>query len=288
MGLLDRAVKRAVGNAVGNAVGDAVQRAVAPKIGRGVQQAAQQIIPPQQPAPPQPQPAITQQQTQQATAVLGGLFGGLNTYANQIAQDKKICPNCNAMADENVKFCPGCGAKLPEQTLGQGAVCAACGKQNAVGTKFCADCGAKLPAALAEEQAAREKDAQALARWAALLPQYPQWQCGGHGFALECDSSCNPPCTRFSACGAGRAALEQYRQLCLAQGFRPAGQYPDPCQLFMRVDGVVYNVDFEHAFEGDGMDIYFTRREPSGGFDYVKPQPKPRQSGLGGLLDLLK
>jgi hypothetical protein len=290
MGFLDRAVKRAVGNAVGNAVGSAVERAVAPKIEQGVQRTAQQILPQQQPMSPQLQqpPAIAPQQPQQATAALGGLFGGLNSFANQLAQDKKICPGCGAMADGNVKFCPSCGAKLPEQTMGQGAVCTACGKQNGVGTKFCADCGAKLPAALAQEQAAQEKDAQVLAQWAVLLPQYPQWQCGGYHFELECDGGSDLSCTRFSVYGAGRAQLEQYRQLLLQSGFRPASESPDPCQLYARVNGMVYNVDTEHAFEGDALDIYFAQREPRGGFDYVKPQPQPKQSGLGGLLDLLK
>ena len=44
----------------------------------------------------------------------------------------------------------------------------------------------------------------------------------------------------------------------------------------MRIDGVVYNVDTEHCFEGDSdcPCIYFLTGEPTGGFDYVKPEPK--------------
>ena len=76
--------------------------------------------------------------------------------------------------------------------------------------------------------------------------------------------------------GAAHRAVEAYRQILQQNGFRPAGQYPTQEQLFKRIDGVVYNVDTEHCFEGDPdcACIGFCRREPYGGFDYVKPEPK--------------
>ena len=77
--------------------------------------------------------------------------------------------------------------------------------------------------------------------------------------------------------------MEQYRQLLKQNGHRPAGQYPDESQLFKRVDNVVYNADIEHAFDvSEHISLYFTAREPSGGFDYVKPEPKKPLS-LKGL-----
>lgn len=88
----------------------------------------------------------------------------------------------------------------------------------------------------------------------------------GHGFEVEFKN--NP--------SAARRAVEQYRQILLANGFRQAGQYPSIEQLFKRIDGVVYNVDTEHCFEGDPdfATIGFCIREPYGGFDYVKSESK--------------
>ncbi|MDR1464293.1 MAG: zinc ribbon domain-containing protein [Oscillospiraceae bacterium] len=288
MGLLDRAIKNGINRAVGNAVAGAVEKAVAPKVEQAAEQAVQQVIPPTQPTAqqPAPDPAITQQQAQQAGAALGGLFGGLNAFASEAAKNMKICPACGEAAGAQTKFCPKCGGAMPEQTVAQGAACPSCGKQNDIGTKFCADCGAKLPAAVAEEQAAQAKSANAMAEWDRLLPQYPKWQFGGYDYRLErLDDYNGAPYYQFAANGVGRAELEQYRQFALSSGFRPAGQYPDQYQLFKRVDGVVYNIDLEHAFDSDGMSLYFTTREPNGGFDYVKPEPKPKSGGglFGGL-----
>lgn len=280
MGLLDRAIRNGVSRAVGSAVGKAVEQAVAPKVQQTAQQAAQQFIPQQQPQA-QPAPAFSGPQAQQAGAALGGLFGGLQSFASEATKNMKICPSCGEGAPAETKFCPKCGCKMPEQTLAQGAVCASCGKQNEVGTKFCTECGAKLPAAVAQEQAAQAKTDEAMAQWDILLPQYPKWQLGGYDLRVE---RLDEACCQFSASGVGRAEFEQYRQLALSNGFRPAGQTPDQYQLYKRVDGVVYNLDLEHAFEGDGLTLYFMAREPYGGFDYVKPEPKPQGGGLfGGL-----
>ena len=98
----------------------------------------------------------------------------------------------------------------------------------------------------------------------------------GHSFEVEFK---NDP-------SAAHRAVEQYRQILLQNGFRQAGQYPIIEQLFKRIDGVVYNVDTEHCFEGDPdfATIGFCIREPYGGFDYVKPEPKKKTS----FMDLFK
>ena len=213
--------------------------------------------------------------TNQATSAIDQSVQG---YATEAAKNMKVCPNCSRPTTADKKFCPDCGSKLPEQTVAQGAVCPNCGKQNAIGTKFCQDCGTKLPAAIAEEQAQADRNAAVMAQWDAKLPQYPKWTCGGdrmyindydeNGYSFEVEFKNNP--------SAARRAVEQYRQILLANGFRMAGQYPSIEQLFKRIDGVVYNVDTEHCFEGDPdfATIGFCIREPYGGFDYVKSETK--------------
>ena len=81
---------------------------------------------------------------------------------------------------------------------------------------------------------------------------------------------------------AARRAVAEYRQILLANGFRQAGQNPCTEQLFKRINGVVYNADTEHCFDGDPDTacIGFCIREPYGGFDYVKPEPKKKTSFL--------
>ncbi|MDR0839907.1 MAG: zinc ribbon domain-containing protein [Christensenellaceae bacterium] len=299
MGLLDKAIKSGLNKAIGNAVEQSVTKVVAPKVeqaaANAVNKAAdalnQSVGQSAPPAPPTPQPNPTNQAAvNQAANTLGGLFGSLQSaatgFATEAAKNMKICPACGEPASAQTKFCPSCGATLPNETVAAGAVCPSCGKQNDIGTKFCADCGAKLPAAVAEEHAAQARTEATFAQWDTLLPQYPKWQFGGRNFELErLDDYDGAPYYQFFADGAGQAELAQYRQLLLDNGFRPAGQYPDQSQLFKRVDGVVYNVDLEHAFDSDGMTLYFTVREPSGGFDYVKPEKK---SQSGGLFDLFR
>ena len=198
----------------------------------------------------------------------------------------KICPKCSTPTSADKSFCPECGAQLPDQTVAQGAVCTSCGKQNNIGTKFCTDCGAKLPAAIQEEQQAADRNAEVMAQWDALLPQYPKWSCGGTSFHIE-DYGSNG--FMFSAefknaPQAAHRAVEEYRQILLQSGFRQAGQYPSIQQLFKKIDGIVYNAYTEHCFEGDPdcACIGFCIREPYGGFDYVKPEPK-KELGFNDL-----
>ena len=275
MGFLERAFRRGVSDAVGKAIGNAITQAVEPKATELANKAAAHI-----------DSAAQNTQQAQRTSGLEGAFANLersmSNYATEAAKNMKVCPNCNKATSADKKFCPDCGSALPEQTVAEGAVCTSCGAQNTIGTKFCASCGAKLPAAIAEEQAQAERNAAVLRQWDEKLPQYPKWSCGGtelyiedyseNGFMFSATFNGNP--------SAAHRAVEEYRQILLQGGFRQAGQYPSIEQLFKRIDGVVYNADTEHCFEGDPDTacIGFYRREPYGGFDYVKPEPKKKAS----------
>ena len=278
MGFLERAIRRGVCDAVGKAIGKAIEPTMTDltnKAANAIDQAAQN----------------TEQQVARSSGLEGAMANlerSVQGYATEAAKNMKVCPNCNKPTTADKKFCPDCGTQLPKQTVAQGAVCPSCGKQNAIGTKFCQDCGTKLPAAIAEEQAQADRNAAVMAQWDAKLPQYPKWTCGGdqmyindydeNGHSFEVEFKNNP--------SAAQRAVEQYRQILLANGFRQAGQYPSIEQLFKRIDGVVYNVDTEHCFEGDPdfATIGFCIREPYGGFDYVKPEPKKKTS----FMDLFK
>jgi len=273
---IERSIKRGVSDAVGKAIGNAVTQAVEPKATELANKAAAHFD----------NAAQNTQQQAQRTSGLEGAFANLErsmtNYATEAAKNMKVCPNCNKATSADKKFCPDCGSALPEQTVAEGAVCTSCGAQNTIGTKFCASCGAKLPAAIQEEQAQAERNAAVLREWDEKLPQYPKWSCGGtelyiedygeNGFMLSATFNGNP--------SAAHRAVEEYRQILLQGGFRQAGQYPSIQQLFKRIDGVVYNADTEHCFEGDPDTacIGFYRREPYGGFDYVKPEPKKKAS----------
>lgn len=288
MSFLKRAIREGVRKGIGDAVGKAIQQVVEPRATEYANRAAEHFDQAAEGAA---------QKTKQSASGLEGAFANLERsmqgYATQMSKNMKICPACEQPTTAEKTFCPSCGAKLPEQTVAEGAVCPSCGKQNSIGTRFCEDCGTKLPAAVQEEQAQRAKDEAELSRWDVLLPQYPKWTCGGSKYNLE---EYEPGVFYFSAGFSGDAAaahraVEQYRQLLLENGFRQAGQYPSAEQLFKRIDGVVYNVDTEHCFDGDPdrASIGFCIREPYGGFDYVKPEPKQSKDiGLGDLKRLFK
>jgi len=294
MGMLDRAITRgvkrgvnqAVGNAVSNAIGNAVTRKVTETVAQPLNQAANQASPPPNPA--------HMQQAQANAAQLGGIFGSFagaaENYANQAARHLKICAGCGNAAGAEQSFCPSCGSKLPEMTAAQGAVCQSCGRENGVGTRFCAGCGNKLPAAMAGEEAARAKNEAELAKWDVLLPQYPKWTLGGQEIRMEeygLENGC--PAYGLHVSGAGLPGLlAQYNQVLAQNGFIQAGQYPSPSQLFKRIGGVVYSFSSDNAFDGgvDHMSLYFCVREPHGGFDYVKSEPKQKPKGWKDVLGL--
>ena len=307
MGLFDKLIKDAVSGAVGNAVSEAVKKAVQPKAdeiaAQAVNQAADALNPlsgqqaesaaAQQTATAQPTgetPAQTpsKEEMEAALGTLGSLFSG---FAARAAENLKICPKCGEAASADKDFCPSCGAKLPEMTVAEGAKCPKCGRQNDPDIRFCAGCGEKLPGALAKEQAAAEADAEVLAMWKEKLPDFPVWSCGGTELSLELIPETETETWRFScrleSDAAAQNAARQYRQLLMQNGFQKEGQYPDEEHLYKRVNGVSMHCDTEHCFEGDAdsPDIYFNHSQPNGGYDYQKPEQKPKQpGGLFGAL----
>lgn len=280
MGFLERAIRRGVSEGIGRAVGDAITKAVEPTITEFTDRAAQEFE------------NVTQEANQaprQSTA-FEGAFANLEraaqSYATKMSENIKVCIKCNKATDAAKTFCPDCGAKLPETTVAQGAICPNCNKQNTVGTNFCEDCGTKLPAAIQEEEMARVRDEAVMLEWEEKMSAYPKWNCGGCNYNIECYDINT---FMFSADFGGndyaaRQAVEQYRRFLVQNGFHQAGQYPNIEHLYKRIDGVVYHVDTEHCFEGDSDSpcIGFDKREPLGGYDYVKPEPK-KQTNLKDL-----
>lgn len=284
---IKNAIRDGVSRGLGEAIGKAVSQAVEPTATELANKAAARI---------DRAAGSVAQESQSRFGGLGGLEStfanlerSLQGYATQMGQNMKICPQCGQPSGADKSFCPGCGAKLPEETVAQGAVCPNCGKQNNLGTKFCEDCGTKLPATVQAEEAALAKDAEELARWDELLWAFPKWSCGGSDYCIE---SYDPGQFMFSARFAGdhyaaRNAVEQYRELLLQNGFREAGQYPSREHLYRMVDGICRHVDTEHCFDGDSdcPSIYFSNDEPYGGFDYKKPEPR-KSVGLKDLFNL--
>ena len=279
MGLLERAIRRGVSDAVGKAIGKAIEPTVtdmtnraANAIDRSAQNAEQQVA-----------------RSSGLDDAMANLERSVQGYATEAAKNVKVCASCGKPTAADTKFCPECGAKLPEQTVAQGAVCSNCGKQNAIGTKFCRDCGTKLPAAIAEEQAQAERNAAVMAEWEEKLPQYPKWTCGGTDYVID---EYDAGCFGFTACFEGnsyaaRRAVDDYRQILMQNGFKQAGEYPCIEHLYKKENGICCHVDTGMCFEAseDCPSIAFDNREPRGGFDYVKPEAR-RRSGFKGLLGL--
>ena len=307
MGILDRAIRRGITKAVGNTVQRTVEKAAAPIVEQTANQAARSVQRslgevanvgsnadyPNNATCAADSTEDPQTQAKQAASVLGGMFGGLygtaNSMANEAAKSMKICPSCGEAAGKEERFCPQCGAKLPDQTLSQGALCASCGKQNNVGTKFCSGCGAKLPAALAEENAQKQRDADTLAKWQTLLPAYPVWRMGGSAYALEEQDVDENGCVGyvFYAEGVSQSALAAYLTLLRDNGFCPAGRYPSEGVLYRRIGECCFCLNADDPFPGDAgkLHLYFYQREPVGGFDYRKAELK-KTAGWRDLLGL--
>ncbi len=280
MGFLERAIKKGISEGIGNAVGDAIQKAVEPKATELANKAANHIDQATQSVNQQAQQTV--RQASGLESAFSNLQRSMEGYATEAAKNMKICPICNEACSADKAFCPHCGAKLPDTTVTEDAICSNCGKQNSVGMKFCSDCGAKLPAAIQEEQAKAAQDEAIMAEWDEKLPCYPKWNCGGCYFCLEeIDAGIFMFAPSFEGDhNAASAAVEKYRQLAMQSGFRQAGEYPNKYHLYNKINGVCYHIDTEHCFDGDPdcPCIYFDTREPSGGFDYVKPEPKKPMS----------
>ncbi len=287
MGLLERAIRKGVSQGVGRAVGEALSKAIEPKATELANKAAQHI---DEAAARNEEYENQRRRSSGFEGAFSNLERAANNYATELGKNMKICPGCGETVTADKKFCPHCGAQLPEQTVADGAVCPNCGKQNAIGTKFCEDCGTKLPAAIAEEQAQLAKDDAVMAEWDENLVYYPKWYQGGKDYHIEeYDAGIFGFSARFATNVGAQAAVRQYREVLLQNGFRQAGQYPNMEHLYKKIGGVCYHVDTEHCFDGDSdcPQIYFNIAEPYGGFDYVKPEPK-KQLELKDLKGLFK
>lgn len=275
MGFLDRAIRRGISEGVGKAVGGAIEKAVAPKAEQLANQTAQQLDQAAQ---------TTAQQTTQTATGFTGAFANLQRaaegYATEMSKNMKLCPACGQPAGADQKFCPACGAKLPEETVAEGAVCPSCGKQNTIGTKFCSDCGAKLPAAAQEEQAAQAKDEETMRQWDELLSAYPKWSCGGSDLQVERFDGETYFSASFPNHVVAQNAVNQYREMLKQNGFHQAGEHPCIEHLYKMLNGICYHVNTGMCFEADSCcpTIYFDTTEPTGGFHYVKPEPKQATS----------
>ena len=69
-------------------------------------------------------------------------MAGMNFEGQNPPNDshKQICPKCNAVIPEGMKFCGTCGAPLEKQKR----VCENCGAEIPEGMKFCGQCGTPL------------------------------------------------------------------------------------------------------------------------------------------------
>ncbi len=299
MGLFDKALKDAIGKGLQNAVGKAVESAARPVAQKVANQAAQKVSSAAEKKMNEVSSSFAEANAAMAEAneAAKGVtdeqwsqaFSFLEGMANDAMKDVRVCPQCQEPVKGDVKFCPKCGAKLPEMTVLEMALCPNCGKQNAAGTDFCVSCGTKLPGRVMAEEARQAKDRNVLAQWAQQLGQFPVWNCGGSDYEIETIEAGRVVFSAFfSGDSAGaRQAVAQYKTLLKGSGFRTAGQYPSDEHLYKMVDGVCCHVDTEHCFESDAdsPSIYFAiGDEPTGGFDYVKPEPKKKSGGLfGGL-----
>ncbi len=212
----------------------------------------------------------------------------LESMAKDSLKGMRVCLECEEPVKGDVKFCPKCGAKLPDKTVMELALCSKCGKQNTPGTDFCGECGAKLPYKEMMEERQIRKDQEVLSKWSENLSCYPVWSCGGTDLGIQ---RLEDRIIEFSAWfkddpDGARKAVEQYTQILKENGFRSAGQYPSDYHLYKMVDGVCYHVDLEHCFESGDDSVYLylvLNDEPTGGFDYVKPEPKKKSGGLFGM-----
>lgn len=61
--------------------------------------------------------------------------------AKEQAENARLCPNCDTLNPEGVRFCQECGSKVGLITS---AFCQGCGKENPPNTRFCGGCGMKI------------------------------------------------------------------------------------------------------------------------------------------------
>lgn len=291
MGFLKKMVRDGISKGVSDAIGKAVKEAVEPKATQLANKAAARLEEAAENTAQSIKENMPDEEVKEVGSSWKSAFSNLEkaaqSYATEMSKNVKVCPECGQPAEASQKFCPGCGTKLPESTMADEFVCPGCGKQNKLTAKFCADCGTKLPGAIRAEEEAKAKDAAVMAQWEQELAQYPKWELGGSEMNIEDYNGSMMFAVTMKNSVEAQKAVEQYRQVLLDNGFRQAGQYPSPEHVYKMVGGVCYHVDTEHCFDGDSdtPTIYFSIGEPTGGFNYVKEEPK-KQIGLKGLFKL--
>lgn len=286
MGFLKNIVKNSVSKAVNKAVTDTVSKKATQVMTDGLNKVTDKVTQPS--AKQQQQQQMQQQQmTNSLNQAFGGFANTINSYATQATQNMKICPKCGTPSKDDLKFCPNCGTTLPVQTMAQQCVCTACGKQNNFGARFCGGCGAELPVSLAEKEQEKANMQEQMRKWDAMLANYPRWTFGGKDLAIEEDGGYVRLDVSFDSAQQAKAAMDGYYQLLLSCGFHQAGKYPSQGNLYNKIGEVCHLVSFENAFEAgsDYMQLYFAYSEPEGGYDYVKPEEKPKAKSI---LDFLK
>jgi membrane protease subunit (stomatin/prohibitin family) len=76
------------------------------------------------------------------TNAMGGVAGPGEGQGKMAGANKKPCPKCKTMLEENAKFCSNCGYKFPSS----GISCPKCNTAVKPGSKFCPNCGEKMGA----------------------------------------------------------------------------------------------------------------------------------------------
>lgn len=288
MGLLKNIVTKAVSDGiskgVGNAIGKAVEQAVRPaadkmaaKGAEALNNAAEEMnkgLEETKAAAAEARTATARAAADSREAVeqMGG-FAGLEAalsgwaasaekYAARAAANIKICPSCGEGTTADKTFCPHCGAKLPETTLGQDYTCTKCGAANTPGTKFCASCGALLPGAEAEVREQQAKDEAVLADFHAMLPQYPEWTCGGREFEFAERGTRNGGPEFYLTFQGTQKELDAYLAKLTEAGFNKKDQ-----EYWKTVDGVCRTALAEMGDAGPFVLFYVSNLD--------KPAPKP-------------
>ena len=297
-GALGDAVSEGIGKGIQNAVGKAVEGAVRPAADKLAGRAADQLNEASRDLAESTEavrsarqagvPAEAQASPGSGTAALGtaltGWASAMQEMAGQAAQNLKECPKCGEVSTADRKFCPKCGTALPEKTMGEGYRCPNCGKQNLPGETFCSECGTLLPAA----EEAREAQ---LAKWDALLPQYPRWSQGGIPELTEGDPMNGAPSVYLRVAGAGSGDLRGYVEQLKASGFLPVhGEGSD--LYYKTVDGVCRAFDKTDAVQGDGLSVTFfvgdfdraaARGKADAALDTAKDAAKAAKDAAKGL-----
>lgn len=108
-------------------------------------------------------------------------------------------------------------------------------------------------------------DNNVILSWNDNLSQYPVWNCGGYKYSIKVGDGYVLFKAVFDNHEEAVNAIEKYREVLRADGFKVEGPYALPSDLYKNINGEWYNADTSHLFEGDNnvIDIYFIKREPT-------------------------